>query len=596
MNEENNKNNISIMIVEDENIVALDMRYRLEAFGYSVCAVIGSGEIAVSEVKALKPDLVLMDIQLKGAIDGIESARLIHSYSSIPIVFVTAFTDDVTLEKVKASDAYGYIVKPYHERELRIAIELALSKQRYEQGLRIAKEAAEASDKAKTRFLSNISHELKTPLNAIIGFMDLASGTNDTGEVAEYLLYASQGARKLETIIDSILDYTKLEFGELAPIQTEFELEQFLVDCWMPFTGDANAKGIGVRMYVDPDLPRYIFGDAGKLKIIVRNLLDNSVKFTDSGFILLSANRVYDAEKTCLNLSVSDTGSGIPQEQLSVAFALFTQIDDSSTRAAGGMGLGLPLSKALADLLQVHMECSSAIGRGTKFSLRIELPSASAPAWPHPGDGQLRHVGLYGKSCARDELFLWAPRFKIELHDAGDGTEGLEQCDAVIADCTDFMALKPEVRASLAGICNGNLLLLGERCRKTEIPDDEDFIRLPYPLRLGDFIKSIDKMLGRTNNVIHDMIPEGEPGSIDLREDTTLSNACTGIKRNYEKLVHLARSEASAVSMVDELENLLSTLCSRLRKEELADLERQVKIFHNFAMDWGGKYAPLFLL
>ncbi len=404
------KKGISIMIVEDENIVALDMRYRLEAFGYTVCPVVTSGDAAVSAAATWKPDLILMDIQLRGSIDGVESARLIHNDTEIPIVFVTAFADDETLERVKASDAYGYIVKPYHERELCIAIEMGLSKHRYEQELRIAKEAAEASDKAKSRFLSNISHELKTPLNSIIGFMDLAAGTGDAEELSEYIYHAARSARKLETKIDSILDYTKLEFGGLAPINSEFELEQFMVDCWMPFTGDADSKGVGARMHIDPNLPKHISGDEGKLKIIVRNLIDNAVKFTDSGHVLLSAERATtDAGSTYLSLRVSDTGSGIPEERLSTAFALFAQIDDSTTRAAEGMGLGLPLAKALADFLQVHLECSSKPGCGTEFSLRVELPSTYQAAWPVPSPGELRHVGLYGKSYHREESSQWTP-------------------------------------------------------------------------------------------------------------------------------------------------------------------------------------------
>jgi signal transduction histidine kinase len=563
------------MIVEDENIVALDMKYRLEAFGYTVCAVLASGEVAVAEVAVLKPDLVLMDIHLKGSIDGVESARLIRNKSRIPIVFVTAFTDDATLERVKASEAYGYIVKPYHERELQIAIELVLSKQRYEQELCIAKEAAEASDRAKTRFLSNISHELKTPLNSIIGFLDLVATTKDADEIDEYLMHVAQGARKLETMIDSILDYTKLEFGALAPIHSEFELEQFLVDCWMPFTSDASAKGIAARLYIDPDLPKYIFGDAGKLKIIIRNLLDNAVKFTDAGHVLLSADCVKESGESLLKLRVSDTGAGIPKERLSAAFALFTQIDDSTTRAAGGMGLGLPLTKALADLLQVHMECTSKAESGTEFTISLELPPDCVPAWPVQSHERCRHIGMYGNPYASHELMRWAPRFKLEFHQLGDDGEELESCEAIVADCTAFFDAQPAVQAALSGICNGKLLLIGGRCGRNIISDKNDYIRLPSPPSLGAFIKSMDALLGSESANIEN------PGSRD--EGVSIKT----IDRNYDKLVHSAQLEAEAMSIQGELVELLSKLVSDLAEKDLTDTERLAKTFHNRFSDVG---------
>jgi signal transduction histidine kinase len=578
MKDVSKNNTIHIMIVEDENIVALDMRYRLEAFGYGISAVVATGDAAVSQALALKPDLVLMDIQLKGTMDGVESARRIRMHSEIPIVFVTAFTDEATLERVKGSDAYGYIVKPYHERELRIAIELGLSKHRYEMELRIAKEAAEASDKAKTRFLSNVSHELKTPLNSIIGFMDLAAGSGDAGEVAEYIAHTAQAARRLETIIDSILDYTKLEFGALAPIHADFELEQFLIDCWMPFADDARAKGIAPRMYLDPDLPRSISGDEGKLKIIVRNLLDNAVKFTDSGHVLLSAeSALSDPGKKYMSLCVSDTGSGIPHDRLSVAFALFTQIDDSTTRSAGGMGLGLPLAKALADLLQVHMECSSKPGTGTEFELRIELPPGHTAAWPPAPRGKPVRVGLYGKSYARDELLRWAPRFGLDLVEVGEKGEGLEQCEALIVDCDVYTDAPPGVRSSLSGAVNDRLLLLGGRCGKNTFPDKTGNIHLTYPPSLGAFVKAIDMVLCRAST------------GVQLRSEHQSSPPSTGVKRDYGKLVRSARSEADTLGVGQDVEAMLSAFRAEFLKEDWTGLERLVKVFHDRFSDAGAE-------
>ncbi|MBU1079608.1 MAG: response regulator, partial [Spirochaetes bacterium] len=372
---------LSVLIVEDENVVALDIRFRLEGYGYVVCGVVATGDLAVSEALSRVPDLVLMDIQLKGPMDGIRAAELIRAESDIPIVFVTAFTDDDTLKRVMATGAYGYVVKPYHERELKITIELAVSKHRYELELRDAKEAAEAGHEAKTRFLSNVSHELKTPLNVIIGFLDLAKSGASEQELEEFIFMAYRGARKLECIVDSILDYTRLELGDLVPRKGEFELDAFLRACWEPFAYEAADKGLAARLYVDPDLPATIVGDEEKLGTLIRNLVENAVKFTDSGHVLLSAEMAPGADGGHgLLIRVIDTGTGIPEEKRRELYEAFTQGDDSLTRAAGGIGLGLSLAKALAKLLSCELDYAEVPGGGSEFILSFGIPADAVPA------------------------------------------------------------------------------------------------------------------------------------------------------------------------------------------------------------------------
>ena len=141
-----------ILIVEDENIVALDMRMRLESMGYRVVDVVDTAALALERAAELSPELVLMDIKLKGDQDGIEAASQLRERSEVPVIFVTAFTDERTLDRAKRASPYGYIVKPFHERELRIAIELAIYKHQYELSIRRAKEIAEESNRDQGRF------------------------------------------------------------------------------------------------------------------------------------------------------------------------------------------------------------------------------------------------------------------------------------------------------------------------------------------------------------------------------------------------------------------------------------------------------------
>jgi signal transduction histidine kinase len=531
---------ITVMIVEDENIVALDMRCRLEALGYRVCAVVATGAAAISEASAQRPDLVLMDIQLKGAMDGVEAARRLRLESGIPIVFVTAFTDDATLERVKVAGAYGYIVKPYHERELRISIELALSKYNYELKLRDAKELAEASDKAKTRFLANISHELKTPLNSIVGFLDLAGSVATGDELCDDLSMAARSARKLETVIDSILYYTKLELGALAPVPDDFDLDQFLLSCWEPFAFEAHAKGLAARLGIDPDLPGTVRGDAGKLCTLVRNLLENAVKFTDTGYVVLSA----ELESTSggageMVLRVTDTGRGIPEDQRQAMYRPFTQGDDSPTRASGGMGLGLTLAKALSDLLHTRLSFNPLAGGGSEFLLRVELPEDFVPAFPAI-DCVTKPVGLLGRVQAREELERWAPRLGVHFVDLPGGealdSRGSLLYPAVVADEEAWSKTDETQRAALLGGDYRRLVLVGKPCSREYIAGRLGPGRLQYPPSLATFAQAVRRALDPDRE--HDGRMNTAAPVVHARSPAVLTasdKSATSMKRRFAK-------------------------------------------------------------
>jgi signal transduction histidine kinase len=277
-----------ILIVEDENIVALDMRMRLESMGYSIIGVVDTGELAVERAIALGPDLVIMDIKLKGDQDGIDVATQLRERSEVPVIFVTAFTDERTLDRAKRASPYGYIVKPFHERELRIAIELALYKHQYELTIRRARDVSEESNRVKGDFLANMSHELKTPLNSVIGFTELALGVSKDREQKEYLSIALSSAKSLLTLIDSILDFARMEAGKLAAVSAPFSLDELLDECADFLAIGAFPKGLQASLRREPAIPEVLVGDVSVLKHILLNLLDNAVKFTNAGRVRLA--------------------------------------------------------------------------------------------------------------------------------------------------------------------------------------------------------------------------------------------------------------------------------------------------------------------
>jgi signal transduction histidine kinase len=368
-----------ILLVEDENIVALDMRIRLESLGYRVLDIVDTGAAAVERAMALKPDLVLMDIKLKGGQDGIDTAGLLRERSEVPVIFVTAFTDESTLERAKRASPYGYIVKPFHERELRIAIELALYKHQYELSIRRARDIAEEANRVKGEFLANMSHELKTPLNSVMGFTELALAVSKEAEQREYLSIVLMSAKSLLTLIDSILDFASMEAGKLSAFSVPFSLDEVLGECADSLAMGAFAKGLEVYLRRDPAIPDALIGDSSMLKHILLNLLDNAVKFTDRGRIRLEVALLDQTSNPgrgpTLGFQVSDTGIGMAPDRVEQAFMRFTQLDPSKTRKAGGTGLGLAIVAKSVELMGGSLSVDSEEGKGSRFSLRLPFGS-----------------------------------------------------------------------------------------------------------------------------------------------------------------------------------------------------------------------------
>jgi two-component system, sensor histidine kinase len=364
-----------ILIVEDENIVALDMRMRLESMGYRVVDVVDTAALAIERVAELSPELVLMDIKLKGEQDGIEAATLLRERSEVPVIFVTAFTDERTLDRAKRASPYGYIVKPFHERELRIAIELAIYKHQYELSIRRAKDIAEESNRLKGDFLANMSHELKTPLNSVIGFTELAMAASREREQKEHLAIALSSAKSLLTLIDSILDFARMEAGKLLAVSAPFSLDELLDECADSLAIAAFPKGLAVSLRRDPAIPDTLVGDGSLLKHVLLNLLDNAVKFTDAGRVRIAASLHERPELPgrgpTLRFEVSDTGIGMARDKIGLAFARFSQLDPSKTRKAGGTGLGLAIVAKSVELMGGDLSVESEIGSGTRFTLLI---------------------------------------------------------------------------------------------------------------------------------------------------------------------------------------------------------------------------------
>jgi len=251
---------------------------------------------------------------------------------------------------------------------------------RVELELRRATSTAEAASRAKGEFLANMSHEIRTPMNGILGLVELALGSTLNDTQRRYLELVKSSASSLLTIINDILDVSRIEAGRLTLEEVRFELGALLHDALGPLEPRALEKGLDLALEIDAGLPAEMVGDPLRLRQIVVNLAGNAIKFTRQGQVRVRAGVRRQGGTRYLRLSVVDTGVGIAPDKLERIFESFTQADASTTREFGGTGLGLTISRRLANLMGGRLWAVSEPGAGSVF--HVELPWRRAAGEP----------------------------------------------------------------------------------------------------------------------------------------------------------------------------------------------------------------------
>jgi signal transduction histidine kinase len=362
-----------VLIVEDEAIVALDLQHQLEQLGYTVSDVASSGAEAIRKAEETRPDLVLMDVKLQGAMDGAEAAGKLRTRFDLPVVFLTAYADDATLERVKATGPFGYLLKPFEGSELRVTIEIALYQHAAEKRTREYAAALEARNRELDAFAHTVAHDLKDPLGTILGFADLLLSEPTTLHDEDVSLCArgiAATGRKMDNVINELLLLAEVRRGD---VETKPLDMAGIVRAAQRRLGPAIERSHA--QIVLPEAWPVALGYGPWVEQVWVNYLSNAIKYGgEPPRLELGAEVSQNAglPHAGARFWVRDNGPGLAEHQRGRLFVPFTRL---SQARAKGYGLGLSIVRRIVDKLDGEVGVESEPGEGSQFYFVLPLAS-----------------------------------------------------------------------------------------------------------------------------------------------------------------------------------------------------------------------------
>lgn len=366
----------SILIVEDENISAMNLQRKLEKLGYPISGVASSASSAVQQAHEKRPQLVLMDIALKGGQDGIDAARKIKTLD-IPVVYLTALSDDGTINRAKETDPFGYLVKPLEERSLHITIEIALYKHQVEHRLkeeitarRKTEDELERSNEELEQFASVASHDLREPLRTMSCYLRLLQRESQNqlnSKSNEYLDFALKTASRMTNLIDDLLEYSHA--GKKREAHT-------FVDCNEVYRTVVGNLAVAIQEShadISCDLLPTVFADEKELGQLFQNLISNAIKYRHKRNPKIHIHcAAVDSE---WRFSLRDNGIGIAPGEREQIFVVFRRLHNQGQYE--GTGIGLAICKKIIEAHEGKIWVDSKEGEGSTFY--FTLPVSKAP-------------------------------------------------------------------------------------------------------------------------------------------------------------------------------------------------------------------------
>ncbi|MBW4694123.1 MAG: response regulator [Lyngbya sp. HA4199-MV5] len=359
---------LRILVVEDEILIAREIEGCLCRLGYEVLGFATRATAALQQIAADQPDLILLDIRLQGEADGISVAEQVRDRFQIPFIYLTAYVDDETLERAKRTRPSGYILKPFKQNDLRVAVEMAVARHQAE---------AEASsvtrantDQSSFEYLSILSHELRNPLAAIqLSTAMLGDSRYPVGEAKkeQLLQYIQASTSCMNQLIDDVMTMGQTDHCKTLIHSETIELVEFCQTLLKPFQCHPDSRHTVTFSY--PTQRIFVKADQKLLRQLLNNLISNAIKYSPvDKLVLLKLYRTYEA----IYIEVQDAGIGIAPEDLEHLFEPFQR--GKNVGRLPGTGLGLAIAKRAATLHGGEITVKSQIGHGTTFTVRLPSP------------------------------------------------------------------------------------------------------------------------------------------------------------------------------------------------------------------------------